>query len=83
MGIKIFLSNDLEDDTSIYKDMFSEETGAVIQFHSDFEGQALEYLKQNNIAHQKCATQTLDSSITITKNDDVKFQQSVSAETDC
>ena len=79
VGIKIFLSDDLEDDTSIYKDMFSEETGAVIQFHSDFEGQALKYLKQNNIAHQKCATQTLDSSITIIKNDDVKFQQSVSA----
>ena len=79
VGIKIFLSNDLEDDTSIYKDMFSEETGVVIQFHSDFEGQALEYLKQNNIAHQKCATQTLDSDITIVKNDDVKFQQSVSA----
>jgi len=47
VGIKIFLSNDLEDDTSIYKDMFSEETGVV--------------------------------DITIIKNDDVKFQQFVSA----
>ncbi|MDP0595950.1 MAG: phosphoribosylformylglycinamidine synthase subunit PurQ, partial [SAR86 cluster bacterium] len=78
VGIKIFLSNGLEDDTSIYKDMFSEETGVVIQFHSDFEGQALEYFKQNNIVHRKCATQMLDSDITIIKNDDVKFQQSVS-----
>jgi len=79
VGIKILLSNELEGNTSIYQDIFSEETGAAIQFHSDFEGQALEYLQQNNIAHRKCATQTLEPHITIVKNNDIKFQQSVIA----
>ena len=79
VGMKIFVSDELDGNTSIYQDLFSEETGVVIQLHSDFEEQALEYFKQNNIMHKKCATQTQDSAISILKNDEVKFQQSVTA----
>ena len=77
VGITIFSSNEKQGDEHIFADMFSEETGAVIQLRAEFEDQALEFLAQSNILHRKCAAQNTESQISIVNKDEVKFQESV------
>ena len=57
--------------------LFAEETAAVIQFHSEFEDQALEFLNQNNLQYQKCAVQSSNAKISIIHNDEIQFSDSV------
>ena len=58
VGIEIFIPENSQK-KSMIQYLFAEETGAVIQFHNEFEIDALEFLKQNNIQYRKCATQDL------------------------
>ena len=57
--------------------LFAEETGAVIQFHNEFQDQALDFLKQVNIEFQKCATLRSDAKISISLNNTLEFSDSV------
>ena len=76
VGIEIFTSETVQND-GLMQYLFAEETGAVIQFHNEFEDQALDFLKQVNIEFQKCATLRSDANISISLNDRVEFSDSV------
>ena len=79
VGITLFLSDETQSDERIFQDLFSEEAGLVIQLRADFEEQALQFLKEKNVALRKCASQDSEPQITIVENNDVKFQESVIA----
>ena len=76
VGIEIFSPETVQNE-SLIQYLFAEETGAVIQFHNEFEDQALDFLKQININCQKCATQKSDAKISISLNGRVEFSDSV------
>ena len=76
VGIEIFTPETVQNE-SLMQYLFAEETGAVIQFHNEFEDQALDFLKQININCQKCATQKSDAKISISLNGRVEFSDSV------
>ena len=76
VGIEIFSPETVQNE-SLMQYLFAEETGAVIQFHNEFEDQALDFLKQININCQKCATQKSDEKISISFNGRVEFSDSV------
>ena len=57
--------------------LFAEETGAVVQFHSKYEQEALHYLNQKNIENRKCGVQQSDASISLSLNNNIEFFDSV------
>ena len=77
IGMTILLSDDSQNEAQIFEALFSEETGVVIQLHAAHEEQALEFIKQHNIEHRKCAIQDLDPQISIVQNKNIKFKESV------
>ena len=76
IGMKIFVPENFQNDRKMQY-LFAEETGAIIQFHNEFEDQALDFLKQTNIEYRKCATQKSDAQISISSNDKIEFSDSV------
>ncbi len=76
IGIEIFVPENFQNDCKM-EYLFAEETGAIIQFHNEFEDQALDFLKQTNIEYRKCATQKSDAQISISSNDKIEFSDSV------
>ena len=76
IGMKIFVPENFQNDRKMQY-LFAEETGAIIQFHNEFEDQALDFLKQANIEYRKCATQKSDAQISISSNDKIEFSDSV------
>ena len=76
VGIEIFAPENVENDRLVQY-LFAEETGAVIQFHNEFEDQALDFLKQVNIEFQKCATLSSDAKISISSKERLEFSDSV------
>ncbi|MDC0029611.1 phosphoribosylformylglycinamidine synthase [Pseudomonadota bacterium] len=76
VGIEIFAPETVGNDR-LAQYLFAEETGAVIQFHNEFEDQALDFLKQVNIEFQQCATLRSDAKISISLNDRLEFSDSV------
>ena len=76
VGIEIFIPEHSSKDSMIQY-LFAEETGAVIQFHHEFENQALEFLRQKNIEYRKCAALRSDAKLSISSSEKVKFSDSV------
>ena len=76
VGIEIFAPETVGNDR-LAQYLFAEETGAVIQFHNEFEYQALDFLKQVHIEFQQCATLRSDAKISISLNDRLEFSDSV------
>ena len=76
IGMEIFVPENFQNDCKMQY-LFAEETGAIIQFHNEFEDQALDFLKQTNIEYRKCATQKSDAHISISSNDKIEFSDSV------
>ena len=76
IGMEVFLPKKFKKD-SIFKYLFAEEIGVVIQFHNEFEDEALKFLNQKNIEYRKCAAQRFDSQISISINGQVEFAESV------
>ena len=76
IGVEIFVPENFHNDREMQY-LFAEETGAIIQFHNEFEEQALDFLKQTNIEYRKCATQKSDEQISISLNNKIKFTDSV------
>ena len=76
VGIEIFAPETVQND-GLMQYLFAEETGAVIQFHNEFQDQALDFLKQVNIEFQKCATLRSDAKISISLNNTLEFSDSV------
>jgi len=76
IGMKIFVPENFQNDRKMQY-LFAEETGAIIQFHNEFEDQALDFLKQASIEYRKCATQKSDAQISISSNDKIEFSDSV------
>ena len=76
VGMEIFVPENFQNERQMQY-LFAEETGAVIQFHNEFEEQALDFLKQINIEYRKCATQKSDAKISISSNNQVEFSDSV------
>ena len=76
LGIEIFIPENFQK-KSMIQYLFAEETGVVIQFQSEFEIDALEFLKQNNIQYRKCATHRSDAQVVISSNHNIEFSQSV------
>jgi phosphoribosylformylglycinamidine synthase len=76
IGVEIFVPENFHNDREMQY-LFAEETGAIIQFHNEFEEQALDFLKQKNIEYRKCATQKSDAQISISLNNKIKFTDSV------
>ena len=65
--MEIFIPENFQNECMIQY-LFAEETGAIIQFHNEFEDQALDFLKQTNIQYRKCATQKSDAKISVSLN---------------
>ena len=57
--------------------LFAEETGAVVQFHDEFEQEALHFLNQKNIEIRKCGVQQSDASISVSLDKNIQFFDSV------
>jgi phosphoribosylformylglycinamidine synthase len=76
-GMEIFIPENFQNECMIQY-LFAEETGAIIQFHDEFEDQALDFLKQTNIQYRKCATQKSDAKISVSLNSRIEFSDSVS-----
>ena len=76
IGMEIFVPENFQNDCKMQY-LFAEETGAIIQFHNEFEDQALDFLKQTSIEYRKCATQKSDAHISISSNDKIEFSDSV------
>ena len=57
--------------------LFAEETGAVVQFHDEFEQEALHFLNQKNIEIRKCGVQQSDASISVSLDKNIEFFDSV------
>ena len=76
IGMEIFVPENFQSDCEMQY-LFAEETGAIIQFHNEFEDQALDFLKQTSIEYRKCATQKSDAQISISSNDKIEFSDSV------
>jgi phosphoribosylformylglycinamidine synthase len=75
-GMEIFIPENFQNECMIQY-LFAEETGAIIQFHDEFEDQALDFLKQTNIQYRKCATQKSDAKISVSLNSRIEFSDSV------
>jgi phosphoribosylformylglycinamidine synthase len=75
-GMEIFIPENFQNEFMIQY-LFAEETGAIIQFHDEFEDQALDFLKQTNIQYRKCATQKSDAKISVSLNSRIEFSDSV------
>ena len=75
-GIEIHIPESVQNE-EMMQYLFAEETGAVIQFHSDFEDKALEFLNQKNLQYQKCAVQSANAKISIIHDDEIQFSDSV------
>ena len=75
-GIEIHVPDSVQNE-EMMQYLFAEETGAVIQFHSDFEDKALEFLNQKNLQYQKCAVQSANAKISIIHDDEIQFSDSV------
>ena len=76
IGIEIHIPESVQNE-EMMQYLFAEETGAVIQFHSDFEDQALEFLNQKNLNYQKCAVQSSNAKILIIHGGEIQFSDSV------
>jgi phosphoribosylformylglycinamidine synthase len=74
--MEIFIPENFQNECKMQY-LFAEEAGAVIQFHNEFEDQAIDFLKQTNIEYRKCATQKSDAQISISLNDKIEFSDSV------
>ena len=57
--------------------LFAEETGAVVQFHDEFEQEALHFLNQKNIEIRKCGVQQSDARISVSLDKNIEFFDSV------
>ena len=76
IGIEVHIPESVQNE-EMMQYLFAEETGAVIQFHSDFEDQALEFLNQKNLHYQKCAVQSYNAKISIIHGGEIQFSDSV------
>ena len=79
VGIKIILPDEDDDDLSVFQNLFSEETGVVIQLNANFEEQALALFSKESFIVRKCAVQTSDDCISVIKGTNIQYKESVAS----